>query len=593
MTVQQVSIAAPGSNPDDPQQRELIVEQLPSGSKRLSLMLRDEHYGYNKVPVGVSDTLPANEQAASWPTYLVPVTFLRQLPDLPEEVASLAPLREGWLYIYVNGYLWREIQVGAQGEQFRDVQLTYTKGQNERRATGLPEPTVILPLRIDGTACDVRIAYSDEQWSWTRINQLGGMNPDDPRQRHGEAKVSELDAAFCEAQRNAWLNCVDLSHAEDNFVSTPEDATVRLINPEQLNESSRHYNTRFDKGNASVILPDWLGDARYYAESSRELADMLNSTVAALSDYHSDQSAEMDLNTLADARLAMLLNQQLFAGVDAQLASPNLDDDTREVLEERVELRELVSIEDIEKALEKDGCFSMIEDALAYRISTEEHLAKPEVHAAIADYLIQPTSKICSLYDLVGSMIEGFNAPVALAYKDLYLNTEDYQRHCDQDIGIDLVKRLKGVHETQEPHPLCSYLFPEYDEENPLKVDERDIQDDELRIDPAKLKALFDDVDEEGNDRNDAQIARYMSHSINAFAERISDTAFEQVEKIQQVEQDQGEIGNERLKEVKKRDSLTERKQAEQRHLNDLSRKQARLNYEKEKYLARIFHQTA
>lgn len=577
MTVQHVSLASTGTLGDDPQQRELVVEQLSSGSKRLSLMLRDEEYRFNKIPVGVSETLPGNEQADGWPTYLVPVTFLRSLPDLPEEASSLAPLRDGWLYIYVNGYLWRELEVFAEGEQFRDVQLTYAKGLDERRATGLPETVVVLPLRINGTACDVRIAYSDQQWSWTRINQLGGLDPDDPRQRHGDAKVSDLNPEFCEAQRAARLTCIDLSHAEENYAATPEDAAVRLVNPEQLIESRRHYNTQFDKGNASVVLPDWLGDARYYAESSRELTDMLNSTVAALTDYHSEQSAEMDLNTLADARLAMLLNQQLFAGVDAQLALPNLDDDTREVLEERVELRELVSVDDIEKALEKEGCFSLIEDALAYRISTEEHLAKPEVHAAIADYLIQPTSKICQLYDLVGSMIEGFNAPVALTYKDLYLNPDDYQRHCDQDIGIDLIKRLKGVHETKDAHPLCSYLFPEYDEENPLKVDERELKDDEIRIDPAKLKALFSDVDEEGIDRNDAQIARYMSHSINAFAERISDTAFEQVEQIQAVEQTSGEIDERRSDLTRESESLVITKQNEERKLFELNRKRARV----------------
>ncbi len=584
MTVQHVSLASTGTLGDDPQQRELVVEQLSSGSKRLSLMLRDEAHGFNKIPVGVSETLPGNEQADSWPTYLVPVTFLRSLPDLPEGVSSLAPLRDGWLYIYVNGYLWRELEVFAEGEQFRDVQLTYAKGLDERCATGQPEAMVVLPLRINGTACDVRIAYSDQQWSWTRINQLGGLDPDDPRQHHGEAQTSELNPEFCEAQRAARLTCIDLSHAEENYAATPEDAAVRLVNPEQLIESRRHYNTQFDKGNASVILPDWLGDARYYAESSRELTDILNSTVAALTDYHSEQSVEMDLNTLADARLAMLLNQQLFAGVDAQLASPNLDEDTREVLEERVELRDLVSVDDIEKALEKTGCFNLIEDALAYRISTEEHLEKPEVHAAIADYLIQPTYKVCQLYDLIGSMIEGFNAPVALAYKDLYLNPDDYQRHCDQDIGIDLVKRLKGVHETKDAHPLCSYLFPEYDEENPLKVDERELKDDEIRIDPAKLKALFSDVVDEGNDRNDAQIARYMSHSINAFAERISDTAFEQVEQIQKVEQNSGEIDERRSDLAKESESLNTKKRNEEQKLDELNRERARIDQLKRSY---------
>lgn len=586
MTVQHVSLASTGTLGDDPKQRELVVEQLCSGSKRLSLMLRDEAHGFNKIPVGVSETLPGNEEADSWPTYLVPITFLRSLPDLPEGVPSLAPLRDGWLYIYVNGYLWRELEVFAEGEQFRDVQLTYAKGLDERRATGQPEAMVVLPLRINGTACDVRIAYSDQQWSWTRINQLGGLDPNDPRQRHGEAKVSELNPEFCEAQRAARLTCIDLSHAEENYAATPEDAAVRLVNPEQLVESRRHYNTQFDKGNASVILPDWLGDARYYAESSRELTDMLNSTVAALTDYHSEQSAEMDLNTLADARLAMLLNQQLFAGVDAQLASPNLDEDTREVLEERVERRELVDIDAIEAALEKEGCFAYIEDALAYRITAAEYLEKPEVQAAIADYLMLRGVKICTLYDLIGSMIEGFNTPVAQAYKDLYLNLDDYQRHCDQDIGIDLVKRLKGVHETEEAHPLCAYLFPAHDEQNPLKVDEEPISDEVLKLNPAKIKALFDEEDEAGNVRNDPQIARYISQSINAFSERVSDTAFEQVEEIQKIEQRKGNLEQDRINLSKRAERLNNRKASQESSLVELNNERNRLNRLKVDYQA-------
>ncbi|NOZ52589.1 MAG: hypothetical protein GXP08_05510, partial [Gammaproteobacteria bacterium] len=58
-------------------------------------------------------------------------------PDDPEPSADLiTALPSGWLYVYLNGYLWREVQVERHAGALRDVDLAAHPGKHPRPATG-------------------------------------------------------------------------------------------------------------------------------------------------------------------------------------------------------------------------------------------------------------------------------------------------------------------------------------------------------------------------------------------------------------------------------------------------------------------------
>ncbi|TCS41304.1 LysM peptidoglycan-binding domain-containing protein [Reinekea marinisedimentorum] len=129
-------------------------------------------------------------------------------------------IRDGWLYIFVNGYLWHEYQVkeGAENEErshFFDVDLRYWQTKDTRKANSTSNYNITFPTKLDGVETQVQIAYSEVQWSWSRICSMGGMNPEDPRLshvvKHGEVlSVIANQYSFVESyQELAELNDLD------------------------------------------------------------------------------------------------------------------------------------------------------------------------------------------------------------------------------------------------------------------------------------------------------------------------------------------------------------------------------------------------
>ena len=92
-------------------------------------------------------------------------------------------IRDGWLYIYINGYLWHEYQV-KENFGFKDVDLRYWQTKDERKANSRYNRKIVFPTLLNSEETSVQIAYSEVQWSWSRICSLGGMNPEDPRLKH-------------------------------------------------------------------------------------------------------------------------------------------------------------------------------------------------------------------------------------------------------------------------------------------------------------------------------------------------------------------------------------------------------------------------
>ncbi len=111
-------------------------------------------------------------------------------------------------------------------------------------------------------------AYSQTQWSWDRIDQLGGLNPEDPRQTLGQGDACETpySAGFCQQQREQRLTALDLAAVEDDFGQCEPNTPLRLVDGGELDAYYTDLiGTGALRGAPAVILPDPLGDARYHA----------------------------------------------------------------------------------------------------------------------------------------------------------------------------------------------------------------------------------------------------------------------------------------------------------------------------------------
>jgi len=133
-----------------------------------------------------------------------------------ESAGEFKMLPPGWLYVYLNGHLWREVQVCNDAGVLRDVCLSRHAGKHQRPATGQVFKLLVVPYKLNGVTQTVQLAYSPQQWTWTQLCQAGGINPDDrrflPPLKQRSANIP-VDTAFQERQ----LTTLDLSSYEQGF----------------------------------------------------------------------------------------------------------------------------------------------------------------------------------------------------------------------------------------------------------------------------------------------------------------------------------------------------------------------------------------
>lgn len=117
----------------------------------------------------------------------VPLTLVeREEPIVGVPAQQIVSARSGYLYLFRDNQLWREIHI-SQGDEgqlsFRDVPLSSYREEGQQRLTANMRPPTSVPLkeiwvpvkyhRTSATyASDVRVAWSEVQWSAARIDFL-------------------------------------------------------------------------------------------------------------------------------------------------------------------------------------------------------------------------------------------------------------------------------------------------------------------------------------------------------------------------------------------------------------------------------------
>ena len=111
---------------------------------------------------------------------LMPMSFRRQDSSTSSH-AGIKPLYpHTYLYIFKDGYLWREITVNHLG-RLLEVDLSTSIPGKGRNVTGELTQGIMLPLEDADGKHTFSIAVSVIQWTWAMIHLMGGLNPNDPR----------------------------------------------------------------------------------------------------------------------------------------------------------------------------------------------------------------------------------------------------------------------------------------------------------------------------------------------------------------------------------------------------------------------------
>ena len=153
------------------------------------------------IPCGQVETQSlANDKTPEQKTALVaitPLVFTEASLDKssacpPDDIENLpSKLKHatcGYIYIFVDGYLWREVACIGDG-QYSDVDLEQEHSLDQRAHRSTATQRILIPTRTNGLFhaqpglqnCKVEIAFSRLQWNWQYICDLGGMFVTDKR----------------------------------------------------------------------------------------------------------------------------------------------------------------------------------------------------------------------------------------------------------------------------------------------------------------------------------------------------------------------------------------------------------------------------
>ena len=178
--------------------RKISIDNVQKGNVKIALQLQDEQFGVYKIPLGHTRSIPKENNFGEMPNLLMPLELKRYtFPEATGAKAQPADVEEvlsdriyhlyednlrpnGFVYVFVNDHLWREVKTFSQGT-FRDVNLCEFKGVDVRPATGQVLRYLTVPYKINKKVQKIEIAFSEIQWSWAYINALGGLASDDPR----------------------------------------------------------------------------------------------------------------------------------------------------------------------------------------------------------------------------------------------------------------------------------------------------------------------------------------------------------------------------------------------------------------------------
>ncbi|MFV2058276.1 MAG: hypothetical protein ACC707_17560, partial [Thiohalomonadales bacterium] len=161
--------------------RTLRFNAIATNSKKKQFLTFNDPNGINgkyRIPLGKVTPDPTGTHSTGVNVSVPLIPLLYSTSDLNKDKGQ--KIREGWLYVYVNGYLWRELEVIKNG-RMRDVNLYTYHHTYDRKATVEQDTRVVVPHKIDGEELTVEMCYSEVQWGWEYINSMGGMDPIDPR----------------------------------------------------------------------------------------------------------------------------------------------------------------------------------------------------------------------------------------------------------------------------------------------------------------------------------------------------------------------------------------------------------------------------
>ena len=291
--------------PDHDEPDYLLFKDLPEGNMDVDLVYTDLQHGEYVIPL--ADRIPTQAlsdndhtlDAYKWRNSLVPLRLRRQYGSDSRDRAYLRP---GWLYIFRNGHLWRELEITRRSgfNVYHDVNLTQYKGQDQRPATAEAESHVLVPYRIGDRVDTFEIAYSEIQWSWARIDSFGGMAEGDPRMEEGPKIDPGTDDDQAGDKRGKRFRKLNLK--KDNLLT--KHPWLHEIPDQRGDHTGRYDIDVYSEDEVTVVFDDCMAKLRRLCREHASLVDEIDGLkpLAEVGEYALGQLVQSIIEGDAQAR---------------------------------------------------------------------------------------------------------------------------------------------------------------------------------------------------------------------------------------------------------------------------------------------------
>ncbi|TMN43917.1 toxin VasX [Pseudoalteromonas sp. S2755] len=479
--------------------RELVFEGLANDQEKVSLMVADTNpdlgtSGYYKIPLGTSS---ANDTAQDAEVELVHIYPLRMGIEGEDQ------LREGFIYIYVDGHLWRELEVlpreNGEGVAFKDVNLAFQKGhrvirvaeysykkdnygkecsvdntelalqmvdKGERKATTEELSTIIVPNKLYGQQCSVEIAYSETQWSWKQIEAFGGMAETDPRLNYGPSVKPGLNGERATNRRANRMQKLDkLASFKQGFDNSTLPEHLVLPVPDM-------------SGVYVPILTDSLGVARdtsaRVAIYRKELLSLPVESIQQDPEFKSESNTERfepSPNQLAKHSLATAVQSTFFQypnGIKKKKAlGVEVDEDAEDLAQQYQEyIEDSFSTTEFRKYLHTDRAFELgllinQSKAKLFEIISDEQ-KNNSFYYSIEDYAYYDDIRRCLLYAVCSDVLGPIKDLTITLISHFAVSDDDFKKLDEldaNDLGQECWLKAMGTHPTERLR-LIELLYP-------------------------------------------------------------------------------------------------------------------------------------
>jgi hypothetical protein len=156
-----------------------------------------------QVPLGQIKSVSKNDLSVG--LKLVPLSFRRYDDMQSSKEAIKVPYPHSYIYLFKDGYLWRELEINLLGRLY-EVDLPYFAPGKMRYASAELTQGVLLPIEDAQGKHEFHVAVSHVRWSWRMIHIMGGLDPADTRYSPAHHLPLAKDQDFI----NARLQKIDI-----------------------------------------------------------------------------------------------------------------------------------------------------------------------------------------------------------------------------------------------------------------------------------------------------------------------------------------------------------------------------------------------